>query len=560
MGGKEYGHLDAIESVKFDLNILICGNYVTANIEKELDKIEKSEQYEGKPYFQKGIHKFIKGWKYYFFSQDSQIGENTINFIKESITINKDYKNIILFFSGLNEFTYKDLINFYEKDDENVAYQPHILIITKEDEAFISQNLVLKNLNKNLIKSIEIGNDIDKYIHLIKVTSYYNQLGDEIGFPKNIIDERLLEKDHELMIRYFFTFNILLCGKPGSGKSTLANRILGKERAYTGEGYSTLTFRITKYISDKYPIAIYDTPGFDEYEDIEKIKKLIKQKNKSLNEEKNRIHFVFYVINAKSHRFIGEKEKEFLRSLLDQKLEVYFIITHAETKDNVKNYLNDFKTNIIQYFDKDKADNLKKNIYPVELEEDERYKKFGIKEVFTSLYNNYKEYKFSEEITSSNIGTFNTIFFDDISTKDNLQQKLKALSLRVKVNFKILAATLENSPYAKGSTNLSTAVIKIISKIYNHIITTEKCLEYIKSKGFTDELHQTDTLGRMIEKKFDSIFYVNGPAAKEVESLASSLIKEYNLELDNEKNFYGILNCYNRSINYAIDSLQDIND
>ena len=560
MGGKEYGHLDAIESVKFDLNILICGNYVTANIEKELDKIEKSEQYEGKPYFQKGIHKFIKGWKYYFFSQDSQIGENSINFIKESITINKDYKNIILFFSGLNEFTYKDLINFYEKDDENVAYQPHILIITKEDETFISQNLVLKNLNKNLIKSIEIGNDIDKYIHLIKVTSYYNQLGDEIGFPKNIIDERLLEKDHELMIRYFFTFNILLCGKPGSGKSTLANRILGKERAYTGEGYSTLTFRITKYISDKYPIAIYDTPGFDEYEDIEKIKKLIKQKNKSLNEEKNRIHFVFYVINAKSHRFIGEKEKEFLRSLLDQKLEVYFIITHAETKDNVKNYLNDFKTNIIQYFDKDKADNLKKNIYPVELEEDERYKKFGIKEVFTSLYNNYKEYKFSEEITSSNIGTFNTIFFDDISTKDNLQQKLKALSLRVKVNFKILAATLENSPYAKGSTNLSTAVIKIISKIYNHIITTEKCLEYIKSKGFTDELHQTDTLGRMIEKKFDSIFYVNGPAAKEVESLASSLIKEYNLELDNEKNFYGILNCYNRSINYAIDSLKDIND
>ena len=560
MGGKEYGHLDAIESVKFDLNILICGNYVTANIEKELDKIEKSEQYEGKPYFQKGIHKFIKGWKYYFFSQDSQIGENTINFIKESITINKDYKNIILFFSGLNEFTYKDLINFYEKDDENVAYQPHILIITKEDEAFISQNLVLKNLNKNLIKSIEIGNDIDKYIHLIKVTSYYNQLGDEIGFPKNIINEKLLEKDHELMIRHFFTFNILLCGKPGSGKSTLANRILGKERAYTGEGYSALTFRVTKYISDKYPIAIYDTPGFDEYEDIEKIKKLIKQKNKSLNEEKNRIHFVFYVINAKSHRFIGEKEKEFLRSLLDQKLEVYFIITHAETKDNVKNYLNDFKINIIQYFDKDKADNLKKNIYPVELEEDERYKKFGIKEVFTSLYNNYEKYKFSEEITSSNIGTFNTIFFDDISTKDNLQQKLKALSLRVKVNFKILAATLENSPYAKGSTNLSTAVIKIISKIYNHIITTEKCLEYIKSKGFTDELHQTDTLGRMIEKKFDSIFYVNGPAAKEVESLASSLIKEYNLELDNEKNFYGILNCYNRSINYAIDSLQDIND
>ena len=560
MGGKEYGHLDAIESVKFDLNILVCGNYVTANIEKELNEneIEKSKQYEGKPYFQKGIHKFIKGWKFYFFSQDSYIGENTFNFIKESITINKDYKNLILFFSGLNEFTYKNLIDFYDIDIEKVAYQPHILIITKEGEPFISQNLIVKNLNKKLLKSIEIGNDIDICIHIIKVSSYYNQLGDEIGFPKNIINERLLEKDHELMIKYFFTFNILLCGKPGSGKSTLANRILGKERAYAGEGYTTLTFRITKYISDKYPIAIYDSPGFDEIEDIEKIKTLIKQKNESLNEEKNRIHCVFYVVNASAHRFIGGKEKEFLRSLLDQKMEVYFIITHSKTKDDVKNYLKDFEINLMQDFDKDKADNLKKKIYPVEL--DEKYEKFGIKEIFTSLYNNYKKYKFSQTITSNNIGAFNSIFFDDIKTKDNLQKKLKALSIRVKINFKILAATLENSPNAKGATNLSTAVIKIISKIYNHILTTKDCLDYIKSKGFTDELNETDNLWRKIEKKFDSIFYVNGPAAKEVSSLASSLIKKYNLELDDEKKFYGILNCYNLSINYAIDSLKDIND
>ena len=92
-------------------------------------------------------------------------------------------------------------------------------------------------------------------------------------------------------------------------------------------------------------------------------------------------------------------------------------------------------------------------------------------------------------------------------------------------------------------------------------MTTNDCLEYIRSKGFTDEIHQTgDNLGRMIEKKFESIFYPNGPAAKEVECLASSLIKKYNLELDDEKNFYGILNCYNRSTNEAIEFLKDIED
>lgn len=560
MGGKESPQQDVIERVEFDLNILICGNYVKANIEKELNITEKFNQYEGKPYLEKCIHKYVKGWKYYLFSQDKDIGNNTFNFIEDSITKNKDYKNIIVFFSGLNEFTYKDLIKFYDEKPE--IYHSNILIITKEGEPFIPQSLDLKNLNKNLIERIEIGNDIDICIHLIKVSSYCNQLGDEIGFPKNIIDERLLEKDNKLMIKDLFTFNILLCGKPGGGKSTLINRILGKKKAYAGKGSSSLTHRIVKYISDKYPIVIYDSPGFDREEDIGRIQELIKQKNESLNEEKNKIHCVFYVINAKSERTFTEKEFEFLRSLLNQSMDVYFIVTHAETKTKVKNFLGAIEVNIIQRFVADNriADNLKKNIYPVELIEDGIYKKFGIKEVFTSLYNKYKEYKYNKKITSNNIREFNSIFFADVNTKKNLQRKLTALSQRVKANFKILAATLENSPSVKGTTNLSTALIKIISNIYNHPITTKDCLDYISSKGFTDEFHQTDTIGRTIEKLLDCIFYVNGPAAKEVESLASSLIKKYNLELDDEKKFYGILNSYNNSINFAIDSLQDIKD
>lgn len=64
----------------------------------------------------------------------------------------------------------------------------------------------------------------------------FNQLGDEIGFPKNLVKEGLLEKDKELMIKNSFTFNILVCGKPGVGKSTFINRIMGEEKCFSGKG------------------------------------------------------------------------------------------------------------------------------------------------------------------------------------------------------------------------------------------------------------------------------------------------------------------------------------
>ena len=559
MGSRLTSHVDINENVKFDLNILVCGNYTLADIEKDLKDIKKFQKHEGKPYFKEGIHKYVKGWKYYLFYQDNEIGENTYKFIREAL-LNEDYNNVILFYSGLNEYTYRNLLDFYKSKPD--AYHCNILIANKEQ--FIFKDLNLGTLDKNLIKRIEIGNDLDKSLHLIKVSSYCNQLGDEVGFPKYIIDQKLLEKDNQLMLKHLFTFNILLCGKPGGGKSTLINRILGEKKAFARKGSSTLTLRIVKYISDKYPIAIYDSPGFESEKDVELVQKLINQKNESLNEEKNRIHCVFYVLNAEGERTFSKKEFDILESLLnqkteDQKMDVYFVITHAGKKENADSFEENAKLNIEQKFGRNKFD-LKDKFFQVELEE-KGYKRRGIKELFTFLHQKYEKYKYDQKITSSNIREINPFFFGDITTKDNLKIKLTALSQRVKTNFKILASTLENSPFVKGTTNLSTAVIKIVSKMYNDPYDTKECLDFITSNNFTNEYNNsTDKFSHTLGKLFDCIFYPNGPASKEVEVLASILIEKLNKNFDDEKKFYGFLNSYNGSINEAIDSLKDIND
>ena len=547
--------LDILEKVDFDLNILVCGNYVETNIAKDLKDIKKFDKHEGKPYLKKGIHKYIKGWNYFLFSQDSKIGDNTFNFIKGKLVEEKYYKNIIMFYSGLNDYKYEDLINFYNNQAD--SYHPNILIITDEGVSFSIRNLNLTNLNPDLVKGIEKSKEVDIMIHLIEVSAYYNQLGDEVGFPKNILDEELLKNDNKLMIKYSFTFNIALCGKPGSGKSTFINRIFGKKKSYAVKGYSTITNNVVKYISDRYPLAIYDTPGLKEEKDYERFKTLIKQKNESSNEEKNRIPCIFYLLNAGAERPFDKNDFKLIKDLINQNIDIYFIVTHAGMRENASNFIGAVELNLEQ--ERDNAmTKLKENIYPVELG-DKEYKRFGIKEIFTSLFNKYKDYKFEQEITSNNINNIRSIFLGDIKTKEDLKKKLTALSQRAKLNFKILASTLENSPSVK-SVNLSTAVIKVISKIYDNPITTDECLRYIKSHGFTDDYHDTDKFGRTLEKLFESIFYPNGPAAREVESLACSLIEEYNLKLKEDRKFYSFLNMYNRSINLAIDSLQYIQD
>ena len=546
---------ECFSKITFHVNILICGNYIEEIIEKDLDNVRVIQKYEGLNYIKKGGHKNINDWNYFFFPKNKDIGKNTLTFIRDSIK-NLDYKNLILFYSGLNNFSYEDLLNFYDNQAE--IYQSNIIIITKSEEKFVMPKL--KRMNPNLIRNINENDTIGQLINIIEITSYCNELGDEIGFPKKFVNEKVLEKDNQLAIKDSFTFNILLCGKPGAGKSSLINRILGKNKCFSGKGTSSLTSHIVKYIHDKYPIVVYDTPGFEKEQDIERVKKLIEEKNKTLDEEKDKIHCVLYCINTMAERTFIKNEFNFLKSLLDQKMDIFFIATHARTKENSRDYIEATKMSLIQNSNSDtRIENLEDYIYPVELKDEGENKKFGIKEVFEALYDKYKDEKINEEISKYNVKDIKSIFLNEIKSKEDAKRRFTALAQRAKSNFKLLASSMGDSISSKGTTMLSTSIIKIISNIYNHPITTRECLEFIESKKYTNELIASDTSKRKMEKMLASIFY-SGPAAKEVDYLSNCLIEEYNKEIDIDRIFYENLNKIRQGINEAIESLKKIND
>ena len=555
IAGKEISQEDSADYEKafFELNILVCGNYNEGILLKDLIDIQEEDE----EYTKKGKHNTIPEWKYFFFRKNKTIGENTSKFIESSI-LAKNYNNLILFYSGLYNYSYENLLEHY---DNNVKpnYYPGILIIAKQNE-----NIILPQLNKlnpGLIKISMEDDLLDIKIKIIQFATYYNQLGDEIGFPKKFQERDLLEKDNYLMTKYIFTINILFCGRPGSGKSTLINKILGKEKSYAKTGDKTITSKIIKYIHEKYPLVLYDSPGFETEKDILRVQNLIKQKSENLNEEKNRIHCVFYILNKNSERGFLAGEYDFILKLIEQEMDIFIISTHAESEENSDEYIEATKIQILQNSNGNKnIKDLEKYIYPVELKNGKYYKRFGMKNLFTSIYNKYAKEKTSYEINQRNINNIQSKFLKDILTKENLKKKLKALSLRINTNFKLLAHSLGTNASVKGTTMLSNSVIKIISNIYNKKITTDESLEIIRLNGYNNELESEDSAKRKIEKSFASIFYFNGPASKEVDYIANYLIDKYNKEIDNDRNYYKLLNDYRIAINNAIDSLNNIND
>ena len=159
-----------------------------------------------------------------------------------------------------------------------------------------------------------------------------------------------------------------------------------------------MTSKIVKYLHQKYPITLYDTPGFESENDVNRVMSLIEEIQRHLLDGKDQIHFILFLINAETSRTLLANDIIFIKKLYELKIDVFFVVTRSmsEAKGN------SFKE-VMALTLKDElhqpVDSFKKIIFPIHLLNEKEDKdmntihQFGISNLFDELYKKYSTSK-----------------------------------------------------------------------------------------------------------------------------------------------------------------------
>ena len=378
---KMYIYLYSNTKIPEDFKKDICASQSLKNVKinNEIDAIEAT-------------NKERNNWIFYFIDEGNE---------KKLKSISQNFKNkdsvFICFSHDLNSPEIEQIITTFSK--VFLKNQPFYLFLTEEKEPDIK--IILKKTSsyskmdpRNFFAMKYENLNKDNYFNILKYItkfySYYNELGDTINFE----DENN---------SYISRFNILVCGRAGVGKSTFINKVLNEKKCREGSGQS-VTKKISFYNHSEYPIAIYDTPGFENNETVNNVIEAIKKQNKDFANMKQSIHLILYLVSYGERTFL-DFEKPVLSQLADFNAKMLFIVTKSPYKlndegfeefqdtltEDIEEMFKDVNKKIISKLFGDNFCDLMKSIFPInskkERKEDEE---FGLDTLFEKCYDTFK--------------------------------------------------------------------------------------------------------------------------------------------------------------------------
>ena len=243
---------------------------------------------------------------------------------KDNILLNKELSNffienrkfydvLVISIDNLLDKDSKSAFIFFQGFTQLIAQQPFILFLTKKDnnpnvltlfqfitnEYFDKRNVFAYKFPENNDEKMNINN------FFINSMNYYHAVGDNINNS------------------HLQTFNILICGPAGVGKSTFINQFLQEKRAKEGEGLPA-THEITSYVHSKYPIRIFDTPGFEGDETVAMLRKTLDRFEKDIKDSKNHFDLIIYFCKINPRTFY-ESEIRLIEYLIEKNKKIIFV-------------------------------------------------------------------------------------------------------------------------------------------------------------------------------------------------------------------------------------------
>jgi len=428
------------------LRIFIYGNNALddiLNINKTIDiRLSVEPKYKIKPYL--GIDKKFK-WEYFIFQ--SEINEDANKSIKNYLLdhnrldniikrndeikkiisehsndenneqINKEISNILLKYRNFNDILVISVDNLLDKNSQLAfkyfqafskfkSQQPFILFLTKKENnpkiIDLFKYVTNEFFDKRNVYSLKFPGNEEEIRNInnffIKCMNYYHEI------------------DNYEINKQISTFNILICGPCGAGKSTFINQFMHDKIAKEGEGLS-ITNKIKSYIHPKYPIKIFDTPGFEDELTIKIVKREIENFDKDMIDSNRHLDLILY-FNTLGERIFYAFEMELIEWLFTENKKIIFVFNdfQGNKKNKIKKLSEVIKDNIkkiISTIPKEKQNKLNiedilNNISVIKLsqslceyvdnEGNNRIKIaqcYGMDSLFTKIYNLFNQDKIS---------------------------------------------------------------------------------------------------------------------------------------------------------------------